>query len=209
MVTGDFIEDAKMQSNLINIMHIEANEFYKTEYKDNKVKINAQSIDDLMNNIELYSYLLDSEMSECDTEDKDETNDTDSEDDVSISKFKILEGKNPILDEPNYWSDIHNYQRCFVPSCSSLMCRIPRCSSLMCGIPSCSSLMCGVPSCSSLVRVAGPPWIDNLHTGLQDPCKTQTKNKLPAETLELPLLCGAAALAAMRDRRRRLRALGP
>ena len=93
-----------MQKNLIKNVHLEAKDFYKTEYRENKVRIKAQNIDDLMNNIDLYSYLFDSELSNCQSESGESTYTESESAKLEPDKFVIKAGNNPILNEPD--SDI-------------------------------------------------------------------------------------------------------
>jgi hypothetical protein len=89
-----------MQKNLIKNVHQEAKDFYKTEYKENKVHIKAQNIDDLMNNFDLYSYLFDSELSNCQSESGESTSTESASAKLPPDKFVIKAGNNPILYEP-------------------------------------------------------------------------------------------------------------
>ena len=109
-VTNDFCEDAKMQQNLIKNVHHEAKDFFKNEYKENKVRIKAQNIDDLMNNIDLYSYLFDTELSkDCSDEHED---DSQSEEPALLpDKFIIKPGFNPILDGDSDYIDIVDFRK--------------------------------------------------------------------------------------------------
>ena len=95
-ITKDFIEDAKLQRNLIKNIHTEAKDYFRKDFIENNMKINAWNIDKMMDNIELYSYLFDSDLSSVET--KKEVSSNESQDSEFLaSKFVIKPGNNPLL----------------------------------------------------------------------------------------------------------------